>query len=208
MSNQPSTLAEGFASLRRAAEAQPHQGWMPSSVHALIMACLMRIFARLEDFIRAWQDGTLTPPPPRAPAAATPHGDPQPDPCPAPAARSWFDLSAWSWSWPWADLEGQGAYAPSAQYRDSVRARPARARNGAPGEAYRPDSAPASQVAAEVAAEFATARALGARPRALPVRRPAMPGPRPGLRARRAPPRISISRHPARAPPAVIHPCA
>jgi len=195
MTNQPSTLAEGFASLRRAAEAQPAQGWMPSSVHALIMACLVRIFARLEDIIRAWQDGTLTPPPVRAPAA--PHNAPLPHIAPA---RPWFDLSAWSW--PWSLPEGQGSYVHAAQHPNSVRPAPARPRiRHARGAA--PTCATTSSTATSGAATIRARRPLR-------IRRPgpAEHGPRACPRARQNPPRISIARHPARAPPLLTHPRA
>ena len=42
------SLGEQFARLRHAAQAQEKCAWIPSAVHALIMACLARLLARLE----------------------------------------------------------------------------------------------------------------------------------------------------------------
>ena len=56
--HQP-TLAGQFASLRATAQADDARGWLPASLHALIMACLVRLFSRLEQLVLAWQSGTL-----------------------------------------------------------------------------------------------------------------------------------------------------
>lgn len=61
--HQP-TLAEQCASLRAAAQADAQRGWLRSSLHVLIMACLARIFGRLEQLLLLWQSGALPPPQP------------------------------------------------------------------------------------------------------------------------------------------------
>jgi len=60
-------LADQTAALRTAILAEDAPCWLPDAVHALIMACLARIFGRLEDMIRLWQAGIL---PPRAHTAS------------------------------------------------------------------------------------------------------------------------------------------
>lgn len=70
-------LAQGLAQLRESTAAIPAPFWLPGAVHALILACLARIFGRLENLIALWQSGTLPSPPvprattPRASAART-----------------------------------------------------------------------------------------------------------------------------------------
>jgi len=69
---QPS-LADGFASLRAATAAQAAQ----SRLHALILACFTRLFARLEQLVLLWQSGTLPVPQPRPPSPPTSHRSPK-----------------------------------------------------------------------------------------------------------------------------------
>ena len=59
----PPSLADQAANLRTALLAEDAPFWLPDALHALIMAALARIFARLEDMIRLWQSGALPPPP-------------------------------------------------------------------------------------------------------------------------------------------------
>jgi len=54
-----SPLADTVASLRVATLATQAHACVPAAIHALILACLARIFGRLEDMIRAWQAGLL-----------------------------------------------------------------------------------------------------------------------------------------------------
>ena len=76
MEQQPNPLAGHLAALRAANSAEHDRGWLPASLHALIMACLARIFGRLEQLILLWQAGSLVLPtaPPAAylPAARSP----------------------------------------------------------------------------------------------------------------------------------------
>jgi len=76
MKSQP-PLGDQFARLRDIAQAQETCAWIPAAIQDLIMACLMRIFGRLEQLVRLWQAGALPLPPirtasPRARKAATP----------------------------------------------------------------------------------------------------------------------------------------
>ena len=66
---QPPPLADQLAQLRNALRAEETCAWLPDAVHTLIMACLARIFGRLEQFLRLWQAGTL----PLSPACVTLH---------------------------------------------------------------------------------------------------------------------------------------
>jgi len=67
---QPS-LAESIASLRASAAAPGGQsGWLPAALEAMIMACLLRLFARLEHLIQLWQSGNLATFPDRNPSRA------------------------------------------------------------------------------------------------------------------------------------------
>ena len=72
-SPQPS-VADQLAGLRDATAASLAQGWLPHAVQALIVACLVRLFDRLESLFRLWQDGILPPlaPSPRADAPNRP----------------------------------------------------------------------------------------------------------------------------------------
>ena len=62
MSIQPPPLATRFASLHTNIAACPNRGWLPRSLHALILAALARIFGRLEQLLLLWQAGTLPTP--------------------------------------------------------------------------------------------------------------------------------------------------
>ena len=63
MNDHPSSLSDQFARLRDSARAGEEKcARIPASIHALIMACLARIFARLEQFFLLWQSGQLPPP--------------------------------------------------------------------------------------------------------------------------------------------------
>lgn len=74
----PSTLADEVARLGTATTSVPAPVWLPDAVHALIMACLARLFGRLEEMIRLWQAGLLPPPPaPRPRAAASAQAQPR-----------------------------------------------------------------------------------------------------------------------------------
>ena len=53
------SLADRLGSLRATAGAESACGWVPAALHALIMACLARIFGRLEQVILLWQSGEL-----------------------------------------------------------------------------------------------------------------------------------------------------
>ena len=59
MSVHPTPLALQVASIREAILTQESHAWIPAVVHALIIACLARIFGRLEDMIRLWHAGQL-----------------------------------------------------------------------------------------------------------------------------------------------------
>lgn len=71
MTTPPPVLSDRIACLRSNAQAQEKCVWIPAPVHDLIIACLVRIFGRLEQLILLWQSGTLPPPQPsRAPGHA------------------------------------------------------------------------------------------------------------------------------------------
>ena len=55
------SLGAQIAGLREAVQAQENHAWIPDAIHALIIACLARIFSRLERMIQLWQDGQLPP---------------------------------------------------------------------------------------------------------------------------------------------------
>ena len=59
MSVQPSSLANQLAGLRAATTSNDDRGWLPAPLHALIMACLARIFSRLEQILQLLQTGQL-----------------------------------------------------------------------------------------------------------------------------------------------------
>ena len=62
METQPPRLAGQFAALRATTATTPKGAWIPAPVHALIMACLARIFGRLEQLVLLWQAGNLPTP--------------------------------------------------------------------------------------------------------------------------------------------------
>ena len=61
-------LAAQLAQLHTAIQAQETCFWLPAAVHALIMACLARIFSRLDQMLALWHVGLLPPPAFRATA--------------------------------------------------------------------------------------------------------------------------------------------
>ena len=65
-----SPLGAQLAGLRAAAGAQENRGWLPDALHALIMACLARLFGRLEQVFLLWQSGNL----PLPASSQTPQG--------------------------------------------------------------------------------------------------------------------------------------
>ena len=70
MENHSPSLGDQFARMHDAVHAQERCAWIPSAIQALIIACLARIFGRLEQIFLAWQSGTL---PVREPAIHTAH---------------------------------------------------------------------------------------------------------------------------------------
>jgi hypothetical protein len=99
MPPHPSPLADTVAALRVATLATPAHACVPQAIHALILACLARIFGRLEEMIRLWQSGCTPPPTTRsrtaratstagsAQARHRPHDAPN-TPCTAQQARN------------------------------------------------------------------------------------------------------------------------
>lgn len=59
MTYHPSTLAERVGTLRAGLESESVPFWMPAALHAMIIACLVRLFGRLEEIMRLWQAGAL-----------------------------------------------------------------------------------------------------------------------------------------------------
>ena len=59
METQSPSLSEQIARLRSAARVQESCAWLPAAVHALIMACLVRLFGRLERMLQLWQSDCL-----------------------------------------------------------------------------------------------------------------------------------------------------
>lgn len=72
MTSTPPTLTQELAGLRQSAEADDAHGWLPAALHALIMACLARLFARLEQVFLLWTAGDLPPQRPTTPRPITP----------------------------------------------------------------------------------------------------------------------------------------
>ena len=66
MEQTPPSLGDRIATLRMQALARENCVYIPDAIHALIIACLARIFARLEDLVRLWQAGALPLAAPRA----------------------------------------------------------------------------------------------------------------------------------------------
>ena len=77
----PPSLGAQIAGLRSSALAQERYVWIPAAIHALIIACLARIFASLERLVALWQSGLLPPPQPSRPSRT-----PRPS-CPRPSRR-------------------------------------------------------------------------------------------------------------------------
>ena len=75
---QPTPLSAQLAELRTAVSAADTRGWILDSVIGMIMACLMRIFDRLEQLLLLWQSGTLPLVQPRAVSPGIRHGIPAP----------------------------------------------------------------------------------------------------------------------------------
>lgn len=69
MKSNSHPLGDKIAGLHRSVLAQEKCALLPAAVHALIMACLARIFTRLEELLRLWQAGML---PIAAPQGAAP----------------------------------------------------------------------------------------------------------------------------------------
>ena len=70
------SLSEQFTRLRSNAQAVETCAWLPAAVHALIMACLDRLFGRLEHLLALWQAGGLPLPPIRGTAHRASQSDP------------------------------------------------------------------------------------------------------------------------------------
>ncbi len=78
METHAPSLGDKIAHLRRTAQAQEKCAWIPSAIHALIMAALARIFGRLENIFQLWQAGTLPAPPVRRSVAPARTGTARP----------------------------------------------------------------------------------------------------------------------------------
>jgi hypothetical protein len=72
------SLSESLAALRATLVAAPAPAWLPNTVHALILACFVRVFARLEKMVALWQAGLLPPPARPAPRPQSPRAIPKP----------------------------------------------------------------------------------------------------------------------------------
>ena len=57
MESQSPSLGDKIARLRGAAQVEENGTWLPDPLHALIMACLARLFGRLEQILQFWQTG-------------------------------------------------------------------------------------------------------------------------------------------------------
>ena len=82
METSPATLAERVGTLRASVQADSASGWLPPSLHALIMSCLARIFGRLEQMLLLWQSDARPLPQSAArrtfhPRATSPHQAPR-----------------------------------------------------------------------------------------------------------------------------------
>ena len=84
MESHSPSLGDQFARLRDTAQAQERCAWFPAALHALIMACLVRLFGRLEQIFQLWQAGNLPLPAPRRESRQIAPRDPQ-----SPAPRAW-----------------------------------------------------------------------------------------------------------------------
>ena len=78
-------MATQIASLRTTAAAGAEHSWLPATLQALILACLTRLFGRLEQIFQLWQSGQLPLPQPRNP---TPIGNASPPSLATPFARA------------------------------------------------------------------------------------------------------------------------
>ena len=65
MKTHPSSLGDQIARMHDAVHAQERCVFIPAAIHALIIACLDRIFGRLEQLVLLWQTGQLPVPAPR-----------------------------------------------------------------------------------------------------------------------------------------------
>ena len=65
MTHQPRPLSAELAELRSATSRAAATGWVENYVIEIIMACLARLFARLEQLLQLWTAGTLPLPPVR-----------------------------------------------------------------------------------------------------------------------------------------------
>ena len=89
METHPTPLAGQLAGLRAAITSNDDRGWLPASLHALIMAIFARIFGRLEQIMLLWQSDTLPAiPPANATAARTPRPPAPPTHPPPPPPRA------------------------------------------------------------------------------------------------------------------------
>ena len=88
MEQTPPSLGDRIATLRMQALARENCVYIPDAIHALIIACLARIYARLEDLVRLWQAGALPLAAPRATRACdvAPDREKHPDFAPHPHA--------------------------------------------------------------------------------------------------------------------------
>jgi len=64
MESPSPSLGDKIAHLRGSVQVQESCAWIPASLHALIIACLVHIFGHLEDLVRLWQAGALVVPAP------------------------------------------------------------------------------------------------------------------------------------------------
>ena len=172
-------MADDLAHLRATAQAGSVRRGPRDAIAALLMACLARLFARLEDMLRVWQSGQLPPPPPPRAQAEAPTAHPASIP-PQPHATAW-SLSAW--------LSGLWPFAPTPEFRA-----PASSRTHTP----RPSTGATSSPRASRPAPAEPARPAAQRADPAPAPEPpAMPQHRP-LPASSAPQHAPP--HPARAP--------
>lgn len=188
---QPPSLADAIARLH-AATAVAAPVWLPAALHALLIACLARLFSRLEHIVLLWQSGRLALPPascksPHAEAArpASPRREPDR------AARPPMRVAA----------PGRGAAGPDRT--DPFIGFPAACRTGTPSPKHPPRKHPSARHASarHASARHASAkRPPGTRPRGMcPC------ASRPGVGTQARPPHRAIATPPpprlARAPP-------
>ena len=75
MSSSPTPSARLAAMRTDAPSGAIAGGWLYDSVIVMIMACLNRLFARLDAMLLLWQAGPLPPPRPRAASKTAPRHD-------------------------------------------------------------------------------------------------------------------------------------